>query len=584
MTVNKIKENIALFAIFALLLIPFLGPYRYYNATGFMNDMLTVSCITLLLASTLIYCKKLVIPNYLSLLAVGGVLLVTSTFFNSTYNQTRLHLIIWLLSAGLVSICIASIKCQYADNERFHFKLASYLSYSSFIIAIIAFLAFYFANPFVRLTGVVFYYNPSLRMDSFLGQPNLLAIILFLGVVASYYIIDKNINRYRQAFNLVIIFVVSYCLFATLSRVAVIALSVFILYAAVNAIKNNEIKNIIKFVVVIILAYLTYHSLHSYLISLAIEQQWVPVSNTESSQFNSVNYNRGTNLDHKIDEIKRALTIFSQYPITGAGFGRYGYYSQQLTLAGWPVYIIGFPYHSHNIVSQVLAEFGAIGGIVLLAALVLLIKLFIKSFESKTHLFMFGLIAIFGLNALFEYALWNLNFAALFFILIAGFSNDQSISVKVLKTPLLNTAYSIFFIGFTVVLISRWSIITTLNTIFSKPENVVYAETVTEDRLMGLDFSSIYLAGVKLSDPTDKNYENEVIKMEKWRPTDMVYYRKVQLDIGNNNFKDITDNIQKTLLLGSTVDILEALLRVDCQDKNQACRVAESYLKSLKNS
>ena len=584
MTSNKIKENIALFSIFLLLIIPFVGPYRYYNATGFMNDMLTVSCITLLLISTLIYCKKLVIPNYISLLAVGGVFLVASTFFNSTYDQNRLHLIIWLLSAGLVSMCVASIKYQYADNQCFYFKLSSYVLYSSFIMAIVAFVTFYFANPFVRLTTIAFYYSYSLRMESFLGQPNLLAIALFLGVVASYYITNHNINRYKQVFNLTALFVISYCLFATLSRVALIALSVFIVYTIVNAIRNNETKTLIKFMIVIVLAYLTYYGLHSYLLTLAIEQHWVPVSATDSSQFESVNYNRGTNLDHKIDEIKRALTIFSQYPITGAGFGRYGYYSQQLTLAGWPVYIIGFPYHSHNIVSQVLAEFGAIGGIVLLAALVLLIKLFIKSFESKTHLFMFGLIAIFGLNALFEYALWNLNFAVLFFILIAGFSNDQSMTVKILKTPLLNTAYSIFFIGFTLVLISRWSIIDTLNTIFSKPENVVYAQTMTEDRLMGLDFSSIYLAGVKLSDPTDKNYENEVIKMEKWRPTDMVYYRKVQLDIGNNNFKDITDNIQKALLLGSTVDILEALLRVDCQDKNQACRVAESYLKSLKNS
>lgn len=586
MTVTKTKENIALFSIFLLLTTPFLGPYRYYNATGFMNDMLTVSCITLLLISTLIYCKKVVIPNYLGILVIGGLLLVTTTFFNSTYDQNRLHLIIWLLSTGLVSICITSIKYQYADNHRFYLKLAFYVSYSSFIMAIIAFTTFYFANPFARFTNIVSYYSHSLRMESFLGQPNLLAIILFLGIIASYYIIDKNINinRYRQAFNLVIIFVVSYCLFATLSRVAVIALGAFILYAAAHAIKNNEIKNIINFIVVITLAYLTYNSLHSYLIALAIEHQWVPISSIESSQLDSVNYNRGTNLDHKLDEIKRALTVFSQYPITGAGFGRYGYYSQQLTLAGWPVYIIGFPYHSHNIASQVLAEFGAIGGIALLGAIILLIRLFIQSFRSKTHLFMFGLIVIFGLNAIFEYALWNFNFAVLFFMLIAGFSNDHSITVKILKTPLLNTAYSVFFIGFTVVLISRWSIINTLNTIFSKPENVVYAEIVNEDRLMGLDFSSIYLAGVKVSDSTDKAYEDEVKKVEKWRPTDIVYYRKVQLNIGNNNSEDITENIRKALLLGSTVDILEALFKVDCQKKNEACLVAESYINSLKNS
>ena len=63
-----------------------------------------------------------------------------------------------------------------------------------------------------------------------------------------------------------------------------------------------------------------------------------------------------------------------------------------------------------------------------------------------------------------------------------------------------------------------------------------------------------------------------------------MYYRKVQLNIGNNNSEDITENIRKALLLGSTVDILEALFKVDCQKKNEACLVAESYINSLKNS
>lgn len=582
MTLNRIKETTALTSLFLLTLIPFLGPYRYYNATGFMNDMLTVSCITVLLVSTLVYCKKIVIPNYVFILAVGGILLIASTLLNTTYNQDRLHLIIWMLLAGLVSICVASIKHEYSDDQRFYFKLASYVFYSSFIIAIIAFLAFYFANPFVRLTTIGFYYSYSLRMDSFLGQPNLLAIVLFLGIVAYYYIDNYVFNKCRHALHLAILFIVSYCLFATLSRVAVIALVVFLLYVAIKAIKHNGIKSLLKFATVIALAYLTYYNLHPRLIELAVEQQWIPVSINESAQVNSINYNRGTNLDHKLDEIKRALTVFSQHPIVGSGFGRYGYYSQQLTLAGWPVYIVGFPYHSHNIVSQLLAEFGSIGGIVLLAALALLIKLFIQSCKSQTHIFMFGLIAIFGLNALFEYALWNLNFAVLFFMLMAGFSSDKCKQVKILKTSLLKAAYSIFFIGFTLVLISRWSIINTLNTIFSKPENVVYAQTLTQDRLMGLDFSSIYLAGIKTTDSSDKEYENEVEKVEKWRPTDMVYYRKIQLNIGNNNTQDITKNIQKALQLGSTIDTLEALFEIDCRKKNQACSVGETYLNSLK--
>lgn len=581
MTLSKTKEQIALSAIFLLLLIPFLGPYRYYNATGFMNDMLTVSCLTLLLFATVIYCKKVVIPHYLSLLAIGGVFLVASTFFNSTYDQNRLNLVIWLVSVGFGSIAISSIKSQYANDDSFRFGMATYMLYSVFTIAIIAFLAFYFANPFVKLTNIFFYYNSSLRMDSFLGQPNLLAILLFLGVASYYYVSQGISSRYISILHSVMLFLIAYCLFATLSRVSILALIVYLLYVTIFAIKERQLKALAKLLTIVGMAYLTYKVVHPDLISMAIQNQWIPISAESTAQIENSGYHRATNLDHKLDEIKRALFVFSQNPIVGAGFGRYGYYSQQLTLAGWPVYIVGFPYHSHNIISQTLAEFGAIGGAALLSAIVLLMKLLVQSYQSKAHLLLFAVIIIFGLNALFEYALWNLNFAILFFVLVASFSNDKKFSFKVLKTPLLKLSYTVLFLGFSLILVSRWSIINTLNTIFSQPENVVYAQTMTEDSLMGLDFSSIYLAGIKTTDSSDKEYAKEVTKMENWRPTDMVYYRKVQLNIGNNNVEDITSNIDTALKLGAKTDTFEALLKVDCQKKNQACLVAESYLNSL---
>ena len=572
----------ALSAIFLLLFLPFLGPYRYYNATSFMNDMLTVSCITLLLITTMIYCKKAVIPKYLNMLTVGGMLLVASTFFNSTYDQNRLNLVIWLVSASLVTITVSSIRFQYLNDVLFRLKIATYMLYSVFTIAAIAFLAFYFANPLVKITNIFFYYSSSLRMDSFLGQPNLLAILLFMGII-SYYYVDQEVNsRYKSLLHLAMLFLISYCLFATLSRVSIIALIVYLLYVTIFAIRDRQLKAIAKLLIVIGLAYLTYKIIHPDLINIAIQNQWIPISPEQTTQIKSSGYHRATNLDHKLDEIKRALFVFSQNPILGAGFGRYGYYSQQLTLAGWPVYITGFPYHSHNIVSQILAEFGAIGSVVLLGAILLLIKLLIQSYQSRAHLFLSGLIIIFGLNALFEYALWNLNFAVLFFVLVASFSNDKTSVFIILKTSLLKLSYIIFFVGFILILISRWSIITTLNTIFSEPENVVYAQTMTEDRLMGLDFSSIYLAGIKTSDTSDKEYEKEVIKMEDWRPTDMVYYRKVQLNIGNNNSKDITNNIEKAIKLGSEVKTIESLLQIDCKIENEACSIAKKYIKTLK--
>ena len=159
MTSETTKQKIAFFSLAILMLLPFIGPYRYYSAVDFMNDMLTVSCLTLLSISTFIYCKKIIIPHYLIVLASCGLILILATFFNSTYTQDRLNLTVWLIGAGLVSICVSSIKYQYSDNQKFSLKLAAYLFFSIFSMALYSFFTFYTATPFAQITHIIVFYT-----------------------------------------------------------------------------------------------------------------------------------------------------------------------------------------------------------------------------------------------------------------------------------------------------------------------------------------------------------------------------------------------------------------------------------------
>lgn len=579
MTTDRVREVTAYFSLFLILLLPFIGPYRYYNATGFMNEMLTMSCILLLVMSTVFFCKKITIPNYMIFFTISTIILVSTTFFNTTYSQSRLNLMIWLISALIVTICIFTIKYTVINHSVFKKKISQYMLYSSFITAAISFAVCYFSNPFAKLINISFYYNSYLRMDGFLGQPNLLAIILFLGVVSFFYR-ELGDNR-GNILDYFFLFFISYCLFATLSRVAFIALIAFLGYNLMYGFFHKNLRKIMKFIITIALGYITYHLCHIHLLERAISEAWIPVSETDVLQTETVNYNRATNLDHKLDEIKRAFTVFIDHPIVGAGFGRYGYYSQQLTLTGWPVYIVGFPYHSHNIVAQVFAEFGSIGGIVLFLSIIVLIKIIISSYKDDSHIFLVGLCLIFGLNALFEYALWNFNFSIMFFILIAVFSNSKVYQFNILKTPILKVTYTLFFFVMALVLVSRWSIINELSRIFSKPENVVYAQALTNDRLMGLDFSYIYLSGIKYDNTINKIYEEEVLKVENWRPTDLVYYRKIQVNIANNNITDVKENMTKALLLGLELNSIDNLFKSDCKRNNETCVIARKYVRKL---
>ena len=222
------QEKLTYFSLMIILLLPFIGPYRYYNATGFMNEMLTASSILLLTITTVFTCKKIAVPKYIVFSLLLSIVLVATTFFNTTYSQSRLNLIIWIVSAFIVTISIYTIRLIIGKDILFRHKISRYMIYSAFTSALIAFLVCYFSDPFARLINISFYYNSYLRMDGFLGQPNLLAIILFLGVVSLFY--QEVTGNKKYILDYFFLFFISYCLFATLSRVAFIALVVFLFY------------------------------------------------------------------------------------------------------------------------------------------------------------------------------------------------------------------------------------------------------------------------------------------------------------------------------------------------------------------
>lgn len=108
---------------------------------------------------------------------------------------------------------------------------------------------------------------------------------------------------------------------------------------------------------------------------------------------------------------RAALDMFLDHPLLGAGFDTY---SREFfeRIAAFPINGAGIPEHSHNLVTEFAAEFGAAGLVWLLACATLLLA-GIRQRQDDLTLLAGGCLAILGTHSLLEYPLWHLHFLAI---------------------------------------------------------------------------------------------------------------------------------------------------------------------------
>ncbi|MCP5268270.1 MAG: O-antigen ligase C-terminal domain-containing protein [Zoogloeaceae bacterium] len=107
---------------------------------------------------------------------------------------------------------------------------------------------------------------------------------------------------------------------------------------------------------------------------------------------------------------RAAIEIFLEQPLLGAGFDSFSrmFYAR---IQHFPINGAGIPEHSHNLLTELLAEFGLAGCLLLLVALIYwLIKLRPRS--DTTKFLTLGILLIPGIHSMLEYPLWYAHFLA----------------------------------------------------------------------------------------------------------------------------------------------------------------------------
>lgn len=121
--------------------------------------------------------------------------------------------------------------------------------------------------------------------------------------------------------------------------------------------------------------------------------------------------------------------MFLDAPVLGAGFGRFAWEQFLHRAASGETAAPGLFNHAHNLVLQLLAEFGAAGGLVVAGAVVVWIADLRRSSFTPEWWWLLALLSVIGVHSMLEYPLWYAYFLGVAALLL-GLGAERSIAVR----------------------------------------------------------------------------------------------------------------------------------------------------------
>jgi O-antigen ligase len=121
--------------------------------------------------------------------------------------------------------------------------------------------------------------------------------------------------------------------------------------------------------------------------------------------------------------------MFLDAPVLGAGFGQFAWEQFLHRAASGETAAPGLFNHAHNLVLQLLAEFGAAGGLVVAGAVVVWIADLRKSSFTPEWWWLLALLSVIGVHSMLEYPLWYAYFLGVAALLL-GLGAERSIAVR----------------------------------------------------------------------------------------------------------------------------------------------------------
>lgn len=278
-------------------------------------------------------------------------------------------------------------------------------------------------------------------------QPNSTSVLMIVAAIVSVFIMYRSTNRKKASAGAVLLSIVVFAIMASYTRSMIaITLLGFIIVTASFLMKDRRATNWqrVGWTWLIIIG-VTIGSIHIqnsndiiknriYSTQIGAKESIAQLLRTgEDAKYKRA---RDPNLDARINETKKALTIFSKSPLFGAGFGVTYTIPREANLG---LVIYAATAYTHNVVSYMLMTTGLTGTIAMLSLYIFtfsrlcLISRLCPAVSSTATLQATILLAMFMYSmsfAIFRLPIYNLSFASIVALGCAPLANLSQISHK----------------------------------------------------------------------------------------------------------------------------------------------------------
>ncbi len=406
-------EKLIFVNIFFLFVIPQLNNVHYDPLPQFWAEISAVCGIISLFFITISYTQKILIPRFAILILVFIVyLLIQQQIKQLDFVGLMYVACLEFLLCFILAICMVSIEQKIGLD-----KLSYYITISILIGSIIQSLIglLQYTGLYKYLGDLIFYDSAHPTTDIFghFGQRNHYCHYLTWGIFATIYLFFKN--KISRPIFLIIIVWLTFSLTIAGSRSILLYFATSIIIFSLFALKNKALTRPLITICTISIFILLFGYLYPIMIKLFTHIHQVDSGVTRLSTESA----EGGLIGRRMTEWLKAIVIFKQHPLIGAGWNTFAHNSVYLQ----PLFPnapqnSGLFTNCHNLILQLLAETGIIGLVIILYSLCLSIYNLIKNKCLETAIILSMAFTTID-HSMLEYPLWYLYFLAPFIMFLS---------------------------------------------------------------------------------------------------------------------------------------------------------------------
>jgi O-antigen ligase len=424
--------RVSLLAVGCMWVLPFLVPTKTPPIPSFHAEMVAAMLGLVAMTALAFYAAKFELPRVALLpLALGLLILVHIILGRVPYRQFGLLGIMYLLwASGL--ILLGGLLRRELGLERITTILSWFLIAGAMGSALVGWAQYIDSGALSRLAMPR---SPD-RVWGNLGQPNQLADYLALGLIGACYLYANDRLRlgWAVAFALAGVYIIN----LTGSRASWAYLAAMVAVSGVYfGLDRSQVNRRLLGYAILCLVLLV---VLPWAISLVASQD--AGGSTVSARTAPAAFAD----EQRLRIWKSALLMFLDSPLFGVGFKAYGWRQFQLNFEVPEVALTGLTNHAHNVLLQVLAEFGLSGLLLLAAFAVLWATRLLRQPRTAATWWLWSIVTVLAIHSMVEYPLWYTFFLGIAAIVL-GLGEMRTIELRLRQRERLGKIFLLGLLG-----------------------------------------------------------------------------------------------------------------------------------------